>query len=110
MLWSAIEALKRERQDVEVVVFSGDKGVTKEDILGKAERQFGIRIKPDDVTFVFLRCRWVLEAKLYPVLTMVGQSLGSVVLAFEGLASPLCHTTSRQPPTPAFDRLKPETD
>lgn len=80
-----IEGLKREKPEVDVFVYSGDKGVSKEDILSKAHRQFGIKLDPESVNFVFLRHRWVLEAKYYPVFTMAGQSLGSIVLAFEGL-------------------------
>ena len=53
----------------------------------RAQDRFGTHIDRSRVSFVFLRRRWAVEAGTYPHLTMIGQSLGSVLLALEALTS-----------------------
>ncbi len=66
------------------VVYTGDTGVTGEQILTKAVQRFNIAL-PRTIDFVFLnRRRWV-EADRYPVFTILGQSLGSLILGWEAL-------------------------
>jgi alpha-1,2-mannosyltransferase len=50
-----------------------------------AQDRFGIDISPSEIDFVFLRKRFWVESTRYPRFTMIGQSLGSVVLALEAL-------------------------
>eukprot|EP00903_Cladosiphon_okamuranus_P009804 g9320.t2 len=61
--------------------------MTPEAILSGVARQFDISInlKALPVSFVYLRRRGLLNAGLYPVLTMLAQSVASVVLAVEAL-------------------------
>ncbi len=47
--------------------------------------RFGTDVDASRVDFVYLRARELVEARHYPRVTMVGQSLGSVVLALEAL-------------------------
>lgn len=49
------------------------------------QARFGISLSPSTLAFVPLRHRWLIEDSTYPRLTLIGQSLGSVVLALEGL-------------------------
>ena len=46
--------------------------------------RFGITLEKSP-RFIFLKSRHWVEASRYPFLTMLGQSLGSIVLAFEAL-------------------------
>lgn len=92
MLWLTIQALaslhtkstKRKQKPLHVLIYTGDLGVTPNEILRRAEAQFGVNLTnlPMPLSFVFVRGRQLLEAPRYPVLTMVGQSLGSILLAF----------------------------
>lgn len=66
------------------VVYTGDQGVTAEEILDGARRRFSIRL-PRAVKFVFLKHRLLVEAKLYPHFTLLGQSVGSIFLGWEAL-------------------------
>jgi len=92
VLWLAIHALaslhakstKQKQKPLHVLIYTGDLGVAPNEILRRAEAQFGVRLKnlSMPLSFVFVRDRHWLEAARYPVLTMVGQSLGSILLAF----------------------------
>ncbi|XP_053236540.1 GDP-Man:Man(3)GlcNAc(2)-PP-Dol alpha-1,2-mannosyltransferase [Podarcis raffonei] len=86
VLWCAIKALQKKYKDVSYVVYTGDAGVTAENILEGAYRRFNIRLN-QPVKFVFLRRRYLVEASLYPHFTLLGQSLGSVFLGWEALVN-----------------------
>jgi alpha-1,2-mannosyltransferase len=57
--------------------------VAPEEILDKVRTRFAIEVSASDVSLVFFRSRALLEARLYPVFTMFGQSLGSILCAIE---------------------------
>lgn len=68
------------------IVYTGDTDVTKECILQKAQERFKITLsRPNDVEFVFLKRRMWVEARPYPIFTLLGQSVGSLVLGLEAL-------------------------
>ncbi|KAG7501579.1 GDP-Man:Man(3) c(2)-PP-Dol alpha-1,2-mannosyltransferase-like [Solea senegalensis] len=84
VLWCAIRALQNRYPDVNFVVYTGDQGVTGEQILDGARRRFNIAL-PRPVHFVFLRHRLLVEPSLFPHFTLLGQSMGSVFLGWEAL-------------------------
>jgi len=83
VLWVALRELVERRRvlDWRVVVYTGDR-VTPEQIRAHAARQFGI-VVPAEVEFVYLRTRFAVEPGLYPVATLLGQALGSLLLVSE---------------------------
>jgi len=84
VLWCAIRSLQTRYDFVKCVVYTGDIYVSPEDIMKKVKDTFDIDIKRP-VHFVYLnRRRWV-EADRYPVFTLLGQSIGSVILGLEAL-------------------------
>ena len=67
---------------VQVVIYTGDKGVTPGAILDKAQERFNVSIEGEGrrrVRFVYLSCRGLLEPSTYPRFTLL------VTLA-------ICHT------------------
>lgn len=66
-----------------VVVYTGDI-VSPDEIRAHALRRFGVE-PPASVEFVYLGSRGWIEPRRYPVATLVGQALGSVILAAEAL-------------------------
>ena len=66
------------------MVYSGDTGVTGEDIIQKARTNFNIML-PRPVDFVFLNQRRWVEAITWPRFTLLGQSVGSLILGLEGM-------------------------
>ena len=70
------------------MIYTGDVDATREQILERARQRFNIRLPrdgPDDIHFAFLQRRMWVEASRYPFLTLLGQSLGSLVLGWEAL-------------------------
>lgn len=73
----------RYPNELKIIVYSGDLEATPRDILKKAQNRFNVKIQEKDVEFVYLRRRYWVVAERYPYFTMLGQSLGSVVLGLE---------------------------
>lgn len=71
---------------VRCVVYTGDANVTGDEIIRKAKQRFNISVEKP-VEFVFLKKRYLVEASTYPYFTLLGQSLGSLVLGWEALTS-----------------------
>ena len=90
MLWHAVDALQKRYEFVEVLVYTGDVDASEEDILQRVKEQFGIRLV-GNVHFVFLHSRKWVEAERWPRLTILGQSLGSMLLGLEALFSFVPH-------------------
>ncbi|RUS76150.1 hypothetical protein EGW08_016093 [Elysia chlorotica] len=86
VLWVAIRSIQKRYPTVQCVIYSGDTDASPDEILGRARQRFNIKL-PGHVEFVFLRHRGWVEAVKYPYFTLLGQSLGSLVLAMEALFS-----------------------
>eukprot|EP00937_MAST-01D_sp_MAST-1D-sp2_P002118 g2118.t1 len=106
VLWCALRALEdmagageRGRQ-LRAVIYTGDVGVPSHAILARAKERFGVELGAAkaasaggggknesklQIEFVTVTGRALLEAHNYPRFTMIGQSLGSMVLAWEAL-------------------------
>jgi len=85
VLWCAIKAVQQRHQGVHCVVFTGDVGVTPEAFLQSARTRFGVELQADMVHFVFLKGRCWVDAMTWPRLTLLGQSIGSMLLGWEAL-------------------------
>ncbi|XP_034033867.1 GDP-Man:Man(3)GlcNAc(2)-PP-Dol alpha-1,2-mannosyltransferase-like [Thalassophryne amazonica] len=84
VLWCAIRTLQNRYAGINFVVYTGDLGVTSQQILQGARRRFNIML-PRPVQFVFLRHRLLVEPSLFPHFTLLGQSMGSIFLGWEAL-------------------------
>ena len=95
VLWLAIHALvslqtkkkkktkQKQQRPLHVLIYTGDVEVPDAAILQRAEAHFGVHLTnlPLPLSFVKVPGRQWLEAARYPVLTMLGQSAGSMLLA-----------------------------
>lgn len=86
VLWCAIRALQLNHPEFECVVYTGDCDATAEDILKHAAIKFNIKL-PRPIKFIFLHKRTWVEAHHYPYFTLLGQGIGSMVLAYEALST-----------------------
>jgi len=86
------------------VVFTGDVDATKEGIISKVkvrlrvytphreprqildQSRFDIELSPKSLHFVFLNSRYLVEDATWPMFTLLGQSLGSMYLAWEAVS------------------------
>lgn len=85
VLWCAIEALQSKYSLIKIVVYTGDIDASPDKILLKAKQRFNIQLS--QVEFKYLRKRRWVEASKYPLFTLLGQSMGSVILGYEALKS-----------------------
>jgi len=86
VLWCAVQAIHAQWPDLKVVVYTapptdGSDGLA---IIERAKKRFNLTIS-GEVEFVFLGQRGWVEASRYPRFTLLGQSLGSMILGLEAL-------------------------
>lgn len=86
VLWCAVRSLQVKYPNTRCIIYTGDYDASPEDILSHAKEKFNI-VLPRKVEFIFLYKRSWVEAKHYPFFTLLGQSLGSMVLAQEAVNS-----------------------
>ncbi|KAK5661458.1 hypothetical protein OQA88_11359 [Cercophora sp. LCS_1] len=86
VLWAAIRATQKRWPKAKCVVYTGDHDVNKEAILARVETRFNIHLHPPTVNFLYLSTRhWVL-ASTWPQFTLAGQSIGSVIMAWDAFS------------------------
>ncbi|CAF0800194.1 unnamed protein product [Brachionus calyciflorus] len=83
VLWSAIKALQDAYPNCICVVYTGDKVDSPDEFIKKANDRFNIQLSPTRTQFVYLKFRFLVLDKYYPVFTLLGQSLGSMLLGVE---------------------------
>ncbi|KAK4162181.1 hypothetical protein QBC43DRAFT_336500 [Cladorrhinum sp. PSN259] len=86
VLWAAIRATQQRWPRAKCIVYTGDHDVNKEAILARVENRFNIHLHPPTINFLYLSTRhWVL-ASTWPRFTLAGQSLGSMILAWDAFS------------------------
>ncbi|CAF4608367.1 unnamed protein product [Rotaria sp. Silwood1] len=88
VLWTAIESiLKKYKKDIQIIVYTGDIDATPDEILHRVKQRFdmNMEIYKSSITFIYLRSRFFVEAKYYKMFTLLGQSIGSMILGLEAL-------------------------
>ena len=102
VLWTAIAHIQKEHKDIVSVVYSGDRDVSKQDIIDTVQvsslsssrlngphtlqARFAIHLDPSTLHFVHLKSRHLVENSTWPRLTILGQSLGSMYLGWEAMS------------------------
>ncbi|KAF8333595.1 uncharacterized protein EI90DRAFT_3052511 [Cantharellus anzutake] len=85
VLWCAVSYMQENESDVISVVYTGDVDATKEEIITKVQERFGIPLDPASLAFVYLPSRHLVDGISWKRFTLLGQSLGSMWLAWEAL-------------------------
>jgi alpha-1,2-mannosyltransferase len=86
VLWAAIRATQQRWPRATCVVYTGDHGVTKDAMLSRVSSRFNIQLHPPTIHFLYLTTRhWVL-ASTWPRFTLAGQSLGSIIMAWDAFS------------------------
>ncbi|KAF9433729.1 asparagine-linked glycosylation protein [Entomortierella beljakovae] len=85
VLWTAIRDIQRDYPHVISIVYTGDTDVNKDDILERVKSRFNIELDPALIGFEFLKKRYWIEDAKWPRFTLLGQSIGSIILGWEAL-------------------------
>ncbi|EEQ27549.1 asparagine-linked glycosylation protein [Microsporum canis] len=83
VLWAAIDAFQKRWPKAICAVYTGDHDVDKTTMLKNIERRFNIRLHPPTVVFLYLSTRKYVLSSTWPHFTLLGQSIGSLVLAHD---------------------------
>lgn len=70
-----------------------------------AKARFDITLAPDSLHFVFLESRRLVEDNAWPRFTLVGQSLGSMYLAWEAMSKFVPDLYIGELPYPPFNSV-----
>ncbi|KAF3934645.1 hypothetical protein ABW20_dc0102998 [Dactylellina cionopaga] len=82
VLWAAIHANQQHHPNILNIVYTGDH-VSKATILSNVQLRFDITLDSSLVQFIHLQKRHMVSSSSWPRFTLLGQSLGSVILALE---------------------------
>ncbi|KAF6844663.1 alpha-mannosyltransferase alg11 [Colletotrichum musicola] len=83
VLWAAIKTTQERYPNALCVVYTGDHEVNKQAMLARVKTRFNIDLHPPTVNFLYLSTRHLVLASTWPHFTLLGQSLGSLVLAWD---------------------------
>lgn len=83
VLWAAIKATQERWPKAVCAIYTGDHEVTKAGMLERVATRFNIRLHAPTVVLLYLSTRKYVLSSMYPHLTLLGQSLGSLIVAFD---------------------------
>lgn len=86
VLWAAIRATQQRWPKAICVVYTGDHDASKATILQRVENRFNIYLHSPTIVFLYLQTRYYVLSSTYPHFTLLGQSLGSLVLAHDAFS------------------------
>ena len=86
VLWAAIAATQRRWPNAVCAVYTGDHDVDRGIMVKTVKDRFGITLREETMQFVYLTTRHLVLASTYPYFTLLGQSLGSLVLAHDAFS------------------------
>ena len=85
VLWQCVLSVLEKFPTATVYIYTGDVDAPPHQIIDNAESCFGLKLPAQNVRFIYLKTRFLVEAKCYPIFTLLGQSIGSMVLGLEAL-------------------------
>ncbi|EEH43327.1 alpha-1,2-mannosyltransferase ALG11 [Paracoccidioides brasiliensis Pb18] len=83
VLWAAVRATQQRWPKAICAIYTGDIDVDKTTMLDKIESRFNIRLYPPTVILLYLSTRRYVLSNLYPRFTLLGQSVGSLILGYD---------------------------
>ena len=83
MLWEAVRATQKRWPKAICAIYTGDHEVNKATMLERVENRFNIKLHAPTVVLLYLTTRKYVLSSSYPYMTLLGQSLGSLVVAYD---------------------------
>lgn len=83
VLWEAVRATQKRWPKAICAIYTGDHEVNKATMLERVETRFNIHLHAPTVVLLYLTTRKYVVASSYPHMTLLGQSLGSLVVAYD---------------------------
>lgn len=86
VLWAAIRATQRRWPKALCVVYSGDHEIDRQSMVERVKERFHISLHPPTLLFMYLSLRHLVLPSTWPRFTLLGQSLGSIPLAYDAFS------------------------
>lgn len=86
VLWDAIRATQQHYPRAICAVYTGDHDSSKSTILERVSKRFDIDLHPPTVVFLYLNTRDYVLASSWSHFTLLGQAIGSLVMAHDALS------------------------
>ena len=86
VLWAAISASQKKYPNAIFAVYTGDNEIERSSIIETVKKRFDITLQAHSLHFIYLQKRPLVLASAWPRFTLLGQSIGSVVLAYEAFS------------------------
>ncbi|KAL4959323.1 alpha-1,2-mannosyltransferase ALG11 [Aspergillus stella-maris] len=83
VLWEAVRATQRRWPKAVCAIYTGDLDVTKQALLERVQNRFNINLHAPTVELLYLTTRKYVQSSMYPYVTLLGQSLGSLVVGYD---------------------------
>ncbi|KAL2864627.1 alpha-1,2-mannosyltransferase ALG11 [Aspergillus lucknowensis] len=83
VLWEAVRATQRRWPNAVCAIYTGDTDVTKAAMLERVQTRFNIPLHAPTVELLYLTTRKYVQSSMYPYMTLLGQSLGSLIVAYD---------------------------
>ncbi|KAJ5748137.1 uncharacterized protein N7511_009833 [Penicillium nucicola] len=83
VLWEAVRATQKRWPKAICAIYTGDHEVNKATMLEKVESRFNIQLHAPTVVLLYLTTRKYVVSSSYPYMTLLGQSLGSLIVAYD---------------------------
>ncbi|KAF9892716.1 asparagine-linked glycosylation protein [Aspergillus nanangensis] len=83
VLWEAVRATQKRWPKAICAIYTGDHEVNKAAMLERVQTRFNIHLHTPTVVLLYLSTRKYVVSSMYPYMTLLGQSLGSLVVAYD---------------------------
>ncbi|KAJ5084404.1 hypothetical protein NUU61_008983 [Penicillium alfredii] len=83
VLWEAVRSTQKRWPKAICAIYTGDHEVNKAAMLERVENRFNIQLHAPTVVLLYLTTRKYVVSSSYPYMTLLGQSLGSLVVAYD---------------------------
>ncbi|KAL4781889.1 hypothetical protein BJX76DRAFT_334170 [Aspergillus varians] len=83
VLWEAVRATQRRWPKAVCAIYTGDLNVTKAAMLERVQNRFNIKLHAPTVELLYLTTRKYVQSSMYPYMTLLGQSLGSLIVGYD---------------------------
>ncbi|KAK7903211.1 asparagine-linked glycosylation protein [Exophiala xenobiotica] len=83
VLWAAIAATQKRWPNAICTIYTGDHDIDRSVVVNTVKTRFGITLQEHSLVFLYLSRRRFVLASTWPQFTLLGQSLGSLILAYD---------------------------
>lgn len=86
VLWAAIAATQQKYPKAICAVYTGDHEIERSSLIATVKNKFDITLQEPTLVFIYLSKRYWVLPSTWPHFTLLGQAIGSLILAFDAFS------------------------